>query len=151
MAEATGAAPGAPLNYLGYNPRRSGAETFILPRGSAGRLPWVHTVDAHVGLTQKIAGNYTLSLAVDFFNLFNFQQVTDVDQVFTTTRVLPIEQGGKPSDVTSCGTEDSSQCQVKNSAAGNALIGAADVNPNFKRPIAYQAPRSIRLGVKLSF
>ncbi len=142
---------GSPLNYLGYNARRSGAETFILPRGSAGRLPWVNNFDAHVGVSQRLSGHYTLDVSLDVFNVFNFQQVTDVDQVFTTTRVLPIEQGGKPSDVTSCAVAGSTTCLVKGSAAGNTTLTAADVNPNFKRPIAYQAPRSIRLGLKLSF
>ncbi|PTL78931.1 TonB-dependent receptor [Vitiosangium sp. GDMCC 1.1324] len=143
---------GAPLNYLGYHPLRSGAETFILPRGSAGRLPWVHNVDGHVGLGYKLPGNYTVSLSLDVFNLFNFQQVTDVDQVFTYTKVLPIEQNGKPSDLDSCkDASTSGSCLVKVSATGNATITPADVNPNFKRPIAYQAPRSIRFGAKLSF
>lgn len=143
---------GAPLNYLGYHPLRSGAETFILPRGSAGRLPWVHNVDGHLGVSRKLSGDYTLSLSLDVFNLFNFQQVTDVDQVFTYTKVLPIEQGGKAADVESCrDASTASACLVKVSATGNAAITPADVNPNFKNPIAYQAPRSVRFGVKLSF
>ncbi|CAM4049195.1 TonB-dependent receptor [Corallococcus exiguus] len=141
---------GAPLNYLGAHPRRSGSETFILPRGSAGRLPWVHGVDGHVGLNQRLVKDYVLTVSLDVFNLFNFQQYTDVDQTFTTTRVYAIEQGGKPDDLTACLTQDNPNCKVI-STATNKPIGEADINPNFKRPTAYQAPRSIRLGAKLSF
>ncbi|ATB31447.1 TonB-dependent receptor [Melittangium boletus DSM 14713] len=141
---------GSPINYLGYHPRRSGAETFILPRGSGGRLPWVHNLDGHVGLSQRLGGDYTLSVSLDVFNLFNFQQVTDVDQVFTFTRVLPLEQGEKAANVESCREAGNPECLVKASGT-NTPITSADINPNYKRPIAYQAPRSVRFGVKLSF
>lgn len=141
---------GTPLNYLGAHPRRSGSETFILPRGSAGRLPWVHDFDTHVGLSQKLARGYELSLSMDVFNLFNFQQYTNVDQTLTNTRVYAIEQGGKPEDLTACLTENNPGCKVI-STASNQPITPADINPNFKRPTAYQAPRSIRFGAKLSF
>ncbi|MBZ4335526.1 TonB-dependent receptor [Corallococcus sp. AS-1-12] len=141
---------GAPLNYLGAHPRRSGSETFILPRGSAGRLPWVHGVDGHLGLNQRLVKDYVLTVSLDVFNLFNFQQYTDVDQTFTTTRVYAIEQGGKPDDLTACLGENNPNCKVISTATG-LPIGVQDINPNFKRPTAYQAPRSIRLGAKLSF
>ncbi|MET0402302.1 MAG: TonB-dependent receptor [Cystobacter sp.] len=142
---------GSPLNYLGFHPRRSGAETFILPRGSAGRLAWVHNIDGHVGLNQRLGERYTLSVSLDVFNVFNFQQVTDVDQVFTFTRVLPIEQDGRPADVANCAEAEGQGCLVRSSASGNPLITRADINPNYKRPIAYQPPRSVRLGLRLSF
>ncbi len=145
---------GSPLNYLGFHPQYSGSETFILPRGSAGRLPWVHNVDGHVGINQRLTGNYTLSLTLDVFNLFNFQQVTDVDQTFTTAEVKPIELNGKPSDVDSCLTPGNPACRIylaSSTAENPVTISASDLNPNFKRPIAYQAPRSIRFGLKLSF
>jgi len=146
---------GAPLNYLGFHPLRSGSETFLLPRGSAGRLPWVHNLDGHVGLDRKLGGNYTLSLTLDVFNVFNFQQVTNVDQTFTISQVHPIETGGSAADVEAC-REVGGDCKVKLYRAGvspedSPTLGASDINPNFKKPIAYQPPRSVRFGVKLSF
>ena len=146
---------GAPLNYLGFHYRRSGSETFILPRGSAGELPWVHNVDTHVGFNRKLFGNYTLSLTLDVFNVFNFQQVTAMDQTFTFTQVHPIERGGSPADVEAC-REGPEACKVKVYVANTPVensptLTASEINPNFKKPIAYQAPRSIRLGMKLSF
>ena len=141
---------GAPINYLGANPRRSGSETFILPRGSAGRLPWVHGVDGHVGLNQRLVKDYVLTVSLDVFNLFNFQQYTEVDQVFTTSRVYAIEQGGTPANLSACLDALSPDCKVI-STTTNGRITSQEINPNFKRPIAYQAPRAIRLGAKLSF
>ncbi|XHF12470.1 TonB-dependent receptor [Archangium gephyra] len=157
---------GAPLNYLGFHPQYSGSETFILPRGSAGRLPWVHNVDGHIGINQRLSGNYTLSLTLDLFNVFNFQEVTDVDQTFASAEVKPIELNGKAADVDSCLTPDNPACRVYlasssdadpiaiNDSTRNSKITAnynPNLNPNFRRPIAYQAPRSIRFGLKLSF
>jgi outer membrane receptor protein involved in Fe transport len=155
---------GAPVNYLGFHPQYSGSETFILPRGSAGRLPWVHNLDGHVGINQRLSNDYTLSLTLDVFNLFNFQGVTDVDQTFTTAEVKPIEKNGAPSDVDSCLQPDNRACRIYlagSSEADPIAINDTDtrrnpnytsnINPNFKRPIAYQAPRSIRFGLKLSF
>nr|WP_253910431.1 TonB-dependent receptor [Pyxidicoccus fallax] len=141
---------GTPLNYLGAHPRRSGSETFILPRGSAGRLPWVHNIDSNVGINQKLAGDYVLNLSLDVFNLFNFQQYTAVDQTVTLTQVFPIEQGGSPRDISACLIKDSADCRVI-PIGGTSRIANEDLNPNFKRPTAYQAPRSIRLGARLSF
>ncbi len=141
---------GGPINYLGVNPRRTtGAETFILPRGSAGRLPWVHSVDAHVGLNQKLPGGFTLGLTLDFFNLFDFQAPTRVDQQFTTARVAAIEQGGTPAQVDACASGPEG-CGVISTVTGNPIV-LSDINPNFKNPTAYQAPRSVRFGARLSF
>lgn len=141
---------GTPLNYLGAHPRRSGSETFILPRGSAGRLPWSHNIDTNLSLTQRLGSSYTVGVTLSVFNLFNFQQVTGVDQTLTNTRVLPIEQGGNPNDFQKCFTDTPNEdCPIRTTTG--APIAEADINPNFKRPTAYQAPRSIRLGAKLTF
>nr|WP_307734677.1 TonB-dependent receptor [Pyxidicoccus parkwaysis] len=152
---------GTPLNYLGLHPRRSGSETFILPRGSAGRLPWVHNFDTHVGVSQKLSKDYTLDVSMDVFNLFNFQQYTNVDQTLALNRVYAIEQGGKQSDLSACLDAYNPACRIVPISEaeytvlpdGTKLprIRASDINPNFKRPTAYQAPRSIRFGAKLSF
>src|SRR5262249_38737050 len=86
---------GGPTNYLGAFPNYGQNAVCILPRGSAGRLPWVHDFDSHVGVGLKLSRDSTLSLSMDTFNLFNFQQVTAVDQTYTNDQVLPIEGGAK--------------------------------------------------------
>jgi len=145
---------GTVINVLGAHPQRSGAETFILPRGSGGRLPWVHNFDTHVGFSQKLAGDYVVTLSLDVFNLFNFQQYTAVDQSYTFTRVHAIEDGSASiGDLERCRDQDPSlPCdKVLTATATPVPILSGEINPNFKRPIAYQSPRSIRLGAKLSF
>jgi outer membrane receptor protein involved in Fe transport len=140
---------GTVINVLGAHPRRSGAETFILPRGSAGRLPWLHNFDGHVGLNRKLTGDTVLSVSLDVFNLFNFQQYTAVDQSFTFTRVYALEHGETIQDVEAC-QSSGGDCKVISTATGKP-IAPEEINPNFKRPTAYQSPRSIRLGAKISF
>jgi hypothetical protein len=90
-----------------------------------------------------------LSVSLDVFNLFNFQQYTSIDQSFTFTRVYALEDGTKLSEVKSC-MEEGGACKVIATATGQPIT-SADINPNFQKPNAYQAPRSIRLGAKLSF
>ncbi len=146
---------GTVTNVLAAHPRRSGAETFVLPRGSGGRLPWVHNFDGHVGFNQKLAGDYVLSVSMDVFNILNFQQYTNVDQSFTFTRVHAIEDGSATlADLQACRdqVDPSTPCtKVRTTTASSAPLLAGEINPNFGRPTTYQAPRSIRLGAKLSF
>ena len=71
-------------------------------------------------------------LALDVFNLFNFQQVTAVDQTFTFTRVYAIEQGGKQADVLGC---RAMAATARSSPRRREPADyAADINPNFGGP-----------------
>ncbi len=141
---------GAPLNYYGFHPIYGADEVFILPRGSGGRLDWVHVIDTHLGFTYKFSKDYTIQIAADAFNLFNFQQVTGRSSRFTTVDVLPLKDG-TPADIENCMEGAAAgACKIKRSD-GDTAFTAADINPNFKNVTAYQAPRTIRLGVKLTF
>ncbi len=142
---------GMPLNYLGVNARRTAlSETFILPRGSAGNAPFVHNIDAHLGLTQKLPGGFELGVTLDFFNLFDFQAPIQVDQRFTNAQVSPIERGGTAAEVDTCKT-GAATCPVLTAGSNPMPITTADLNPNFMNPTAYQPPRAIRIGARLSF
>ncbi len=118
---------GGPISYMGpyafYGPN----EIFLLPRGSAGRLPWVHSLDAHVGVTHRFGDQLTVTAGVDVFNLFNFQQAVAVDEVFTFDQTSPITDGSSD------------------------LSGITNQNPNFGRPTAFQAPRQVRFDLKVGF
>jgi hypothetical protein len=63
--------------------------------------------------------------------------------------VFPIEKGGSLADLQAC-RDGSPECKVI-ATATNKAITPQEINPNFNRPTVYQAPRSIRLGAKLSF
>lgn len=160
---------GAPINYFGAHPLYGEDEAFVLPRGTGGRLPWRHVFNGKVGVNYKITKDNTLSFTTDVFNMLNFQAVTGVDQTFTSLDALPLvpRPGQNPQEAACIGGTLSPQCQeflrngtlpvqvkVTDENGENPQIvnmSVSDVNPNFKRPTAYQAPISVRFGLKLTF
>jgi hypothetical protein len=130
---------GRPIDYLGSHPVYGPGEVYILPRGSGGRLPWLHNVDPHLGFNYKLSRDSILTLNVDVFNVFNFQRATAVDNNYTLQNVLPIA-GGTVADLPNL-----------RSAPTGAAFDPGGINPNFKNPTAYQAPRSFRFGARVTF
>jgi hypothetical protein len=131
-------ASGGPLNYLAAHPSYGTDEAFLLPRGSAGRLQWVHSIDTHVGYAFRFTQNQALSIGVDIFNLFNFQAVTRREETYTFASPQPIE-GGTKNDLGSLQNADGSPFDPQN------------VNPGFLTPLAYQSPRVFRFSAKFTF
>ncbi len=129
---------GAPTSHLGAHFLYGPDEVFILPRGSGERLPWVHDVDLHVGVGTKLARDSALLVSVDAFNVLNFQAVTAIDQRYTAAPVLPLV-GGTEADLS----------QLKN--VDGTPFDAVNKNANFGKPVAYQAPRTIRVSAKVTF
>lgn len=126
---------GAPIEVLGSHPLYGPDETFVLPRGSGGRLPWVTELDIHLAYTVNITADYRLEVLTDVFNALNQKAVTAVDENFTYDDVLPIVNGNYR-DIRNLKT----------------VAGApAAPNPNYGQPIAYQRPLSVRLGARMSF
>jgi Carboxypeptidase regulatory-like domain/TonB dependent receptor len=145
---------GTPLNYMGAHPDYGAGSAFILPRGSAGRTPFLTQVDLGTRLQYVLSPPYAIRLSVDAFNLLNAQQATRFDQSWTFDPVEPIIGG---------------QCRSHNGASGADPIGKAladcpdlaylrtldgrpvTINHNFGRATAYQQPLAIRLGLELTF
>ncbi|WP_245814573.1 TonB-dependent receptor [Cystobacter ferrugineus] len=132
---------GTPISYLGGHPTYGVSEAFILPRGTAGRTPWVHNIDGNIGINYRVTRSNVLSLSLDVFNIFNFQQYTSVDQIYANADVLPIASGKANGELTPDQVE----------LAEGGILPADKVNKNFKQPTIYQAPRQIRLGLKYTF
>ncbi len=131
---------GTPLNYLGAHPLYGASEAFILPRGSAGRLPWVWGVNLRASAAYKLSKDYSLGLSLDMFNVTNNRQTTNVSQDFTFDAVSPIVNGTK-----------ADLAYLKNTSGAPVIV-----NPLFGQPVngaaaAYQLPFSARVGAKLSF
>ena len=126
---------GHPINYLGAHPLYGAAEAYILPRGSAGRLPWVWQIDLRAAITRKLSSRYAGTISVDVFNLTNNRAVMQVNEQYTTDSVYPIVNG-RPADLRNLKTIDGTQ---------------AIVNGAFRNPTAYQLPLSVRMGARLSF
>ncbi len=126
---------GNPINYLGAHEVYGSDEAVILPRGAGGRTPWVHAIDTRLAFNMKFGADRMATIGLDVFNLFNFQAATIVDETYTRDFVKPIPNG--------------SQADLESLKSTEGLPVA--VNPNFKNPVQYQAPRNVRFGVKVSF
>jgi hypothetical protein len=130
---------GQPLNALGGFQGPADEDSFILPRGSMGRTPFVTRFDLHLGYRRHLPGKLSAEAFVDIFNLFNQRTVLTQDQLYTADIVGPIS-GGRKADLKNLTTSD---------ANGNSV--PATKNPNFLMPTSYQAPIAGRLGVRVSF
>jgi hypothetical protein len=126
---------GAPIEVLGAHATYGRRETYILPRGSGGRTPFVTQFDFHVSYRRQLSKMFGLEAYWDTFNLFNQAAVIGVDNEYTTSSVRPIPDG-TPSDLINLKT-----------TAGTTPV----LNPNYGHPTAYQAPLSMRFGIRLSF
>jgi outer membrane receptor protein involved in Fe transport len=135
---------GTPISYWGAHPEYGQDEAFVLPRGSGGRTPWVNVFDSNVGVNYRLGKGQMISVSLDVFNLFNFQTATKVDESYTFEEVLPVPDGTEADLPTA-----TSPGKVRRNSGG--LLSADDVNPNFRQPKEYQAPRQLRFGLRYTF
>ncbi len=116
---------GAPLNTLGYFNLNYGSMVFLVPRGSAGRLPTLW--DANLTLSYPIVfGPLTVTLQAYVFNLFNNQIAISRDEAWSTS---PPE--GFPATI-----YDPSQ---------------EPVNPDYGKVTRRSEPRSFRAALRITF
>ncbi len=147
---------GTPIEYLGSHLVYGADEVFVLPRGSGGRMPWFHTVDARLGFNYKFTKDNVLQVAVDVFNVLNLQAVTAVDQRFTASEVLPVQvvtddKNPKSPQEQICIAGNDPYCVNPLKAADGTPVTVDALNKNYKNPTQYQAPLSVRIGVRVSF
>lgn len=148
---------GVPITPLGRAPIVGEDETFILPRGSAGRTPFVTQLDAHLSYRTKLSQQFSGEAFIDIFNIFNQKTVLTEDAEYTADRVMPAASGTPLSQVpvvdgngkAICATDANNNCLQD--ASGNPVTVAASKNPNYLRPTSYQLPISGRLGVRIWF
>jgi hypothetical protein len=126
---------GVPIEVLGRHPIYDFDETFILPRGSGGRTPWVTSFDLRIGYAAEFAEGYKLEVLWDTYNIFNQRAVTNVSQRYTLDFVGPITNG-TPEDLVN----------LRNTAGAPVTR-----DPNFGQATSYQAPIAMRLGARVSF
>jgi hypothetical protein len=139
---------GAPTNWLGAHVLYSNDEVFLLPRGSGDRMPWQHNIDAKLSYTFFESPTKTVAITLDVFNLFNFQAVAERSQRYTIRPVEPIT-GRDVKDVVTNNTIDPMAIQA---ADGDPrAFQAADRWRAFGAPTRYQAPLTLRFGIKGTF
>jgi hypothetical protein len=115
---------GAPLNRLGYT-SFYGANVFLLPRGSAGRLPALW--DANLTASYPISiGPVSVTLQGYLYNVFNNQFATARDEAWSTDTPAAF-----PDTIYDPNQEQN--------------------NPNYGRVTSRSAPRSFRAALKVAF
>jgi hypothetical protein len=150
---------GVPVTPFGRAPILGEDETFILPRGSAGRTPFVTQLDAHFSYRTKLSQQFSGEAFIDIFNIFNQQTVLTEDAEYTVDRVMPANGGTPLSQVPVVDGNGKAICAFPDAsgncprdANGNALTTVtASKNPNYLRPTSYQLPISGRLGMRIWF
>jgi len=139
---------GFPLNAYGHSFLYANWEYYLVPRGSAGRGPSDWEADLQVSYPVRFGGNKRLNLFMDIFNLFDRQEAIQLDERYNL-----IEDGG-------CSGIPESACNHDNGIVTNPGTltpvftisdpRATATNPDYlNKGMAFTAPRSIRLGVRL--
>jgi hypothetical protein len=93
----------------------------------------VWSLDLHLGYPIPLGRGLQLSLSTDLFNITNQQVATGVDEVWSWALNEPLD----PDECGGPGTGPGTSCPL-----GSPLWGT---------PTAYQPPRVVRLGLKLSW
>lgn len=142
---------GAPRNVMGSHYLYGPTEVFILPRGSGGRMPWRHNFDGHLGFGYRLSKDSMVQLSVDVFNIFNFHGVAGRDQIYTAGEAIaltPANCGGRECTFEDLGDDNNDGLD---DLAVDTDGDPVPINPNYGNVTAWQAPRSIRFGAKVTF
>jgi hypothetical protein len=142
---------GVPITPLGRAPVMGENETFILPRGSAGRTPFVTQLDAHLSYRTKLGNGFSVEGFVDIFNVLNQRTALSQDAEYTVDTVMPQSAGTSLKQVPV--VNGSGQCVGADATTGvcPATPTYAKANPNYLQPTSFQAPISGRLGLRVWF
>jgi TonB dependent receptor-like, beta-barrel len=133
---------GRPIDFQAASSFYGPGEVFVFPRGSGGRLPWQHTIDVNAAVNFRLASSTVLSVSINVFNLFNFQQVTRVSSDYTE-----FPQGAAP---VPNGKPSTDRGKIVDDVTGLPLT-QSQINPNFWHPVAYQPVRQIRFQARVTF
>jgi hypothetical protein len=112
-----------------------GDTSFILPRGSAGRTPFVTQLDMHLSYRTKVSNALSAEAFIDIFNVFNQKTVLTVDSLYTPDWAMPVTAPG------------ATLSQATVASTGNPV----KLNPNYLHATSYQLPISGRLGARVWF
>ena len=158
---------GQPVSVLGAHPLYGLGESFIVPRGMGGRVPWVTNLDLHGELGYTVTAPYAIKFTIDVFNLLNTQEAQYVDQNYTLDAVQPMIGA-------TCGSKNAvskgdplaaiqADCPDLKYLRASFAPRLATPNPNWGRPAAgpnilrgfsapaFQLPIRFRFGLALSF
>ena len=138
---------GQPVTPLGSAPVDGDGETYILPRGSAGRTPFVTQLDVHLSYRTKLSNALSAEAFIDIFNVLNQRTVLTVDSEYTYGQVMPAAPGTPLSQIP-IADDNGNKCV---STTQGCNPGNATPNPNYLHATSYQLPISGRLGARVWF
>ena len=121
---------GTPISKLGAHTVYGRRERFIGDRGSFGRTPNIWHLDLHLEYPIKLGPASELRIIADGFNVANQQKASTVDNEWT------LQRAAETTDVNEC---------------GGTAPNCPNANKNFGLATAFQDPRALRLGVKISW
>ncbi len=158
-------ASGTPVSALGAHPVYGNGESFVLPRGIAGRTPWVNAVDLSGQFEYVINAPYAIRFTAQVFNVLNQQEALMYDQNYTFDTVLPIVNANCTSK--DAAGQNNPAAALQSACPDLAYLRTVDgrnvtVNPNWGRPRStaytvntigptWQAPIALRFGLALTF
>jgi len=134
---------GRPHSVLAGNPYGIG-ESYVLPRGTGARAPTESSFDGHLAYRRALRSGIAIEGYVDVFNLFDQQPATKLDEIWSYQNINPIV-GGDARDLAHVKVLDG------NGEPTAAVAGATAKNPNFGHLTEAAAPRSVRLGLAVTF
>ena len=128
-------------NALGSHPVYGPGEAFLLPRGAIARSPVTAQLDLQVGYGRRLGKATTFEGFVRVFNVLDQQDELDIDENYTFDNALPVI-GGRASDLAHVKALDQ---------AGTETSATVSPNKNFGKVSARQLPRTVQLGMRLTF
>jgi hypothetical protein len=141
---------GLPLTAYGYSLAYQNWEYYLTPRGALGRGPSNWEANLHADYPIKLGPKARLNVVADVFNILNRQSPIQLDQRYNL--IADGQCGGIPDAL--CNGDGGLATQ------GNSLTPVGQLsnptqtatNPDFlKRSVLFTLPRSIRLGLRLTF
>jgi hypothetical protein len=156
---------GAPISKLGSHMLAGQGSRFINRRGSDGTTPDLWWLNLHFEYPIKLGGGFEVSAISDIFNVTNAQNPTAVDQNWNTLPKSYMDQAN-PLDWVDPNEADSAYWNNLSGAAcdywknvdpnqypdwNTRYSYCAAWNPNWGKATAYQDPRFLRIGFKLSW
>jgi len=135
---------GTPMTAMGYMDFYGNWEYYLSERGVFGRTDAEWEADLHLGYAIDLGRSLQLNLLLDFFNLLNRQGETSRETAYTDFYepsfiepwpYRPLDRvTGQPREPITPGDSD-----------------RPPTNPSWNTTTSWQDPRTIRLGVRLSF
>ena len=127
---------------LGVHTTYGTGESFLLPRGVFGRSPTTTQTDLHVSYGHQLSRTLLLEGFVRVFNVLDQQAELDADDIYTLDPAMPIVGGDR---------EDLRHLKALDPDLGTESARTVTRYKNFQATESRQDPRSVQLGLRLTF